>query len=212
MSLMAKGRLIALNGPNAGDTYVLSQSRIRLGRAPGNDIVLQDQFASRQHAEIIWQEGRYLIRDLGSKNGVFVNGERVQEAWLEDGALLQLAETRFRFHDPSATLTQPAVHAVSSRGLWVDPERREVWVDGQRVDPPLSPTQFDLLLLLWRARGRAVSKDEIAQQVWADTGGAISDGSIDRMISRLRARLGDQGRTPRFIHTVRGYGFRLETD
>ncbi len=212
MTSLGRGRLVALNGPNAGQSYVLAQPCVRLGRAPGNDIVLQDPFASRQHAEIIWEEGRYRIRDLGSKNGVWINGQRVQEAWLEDGCLLQLAETQFRFHDPAATLTQPALTAASRRGLWVDPERREVWVDGKRVDPPLSPTQFDLLLFLWRARGRAVSKDELARYVWAATEGVVYDGTIDRMVSRLRARLGDQAQPPRFIHTVRGFGFRLETE
>jgi hypothetical protein len=212
MSFSGQGRLVALNGPDAGRSYALAQPCVRLGRAPGNDIVLQDQFASRQHAEIIWQGGRYLVRDLGSKNGVWVNGQRVQEAWLEDGCLLQLAETQFRFHDPAATLTQPAVAAISRRGLWVDPERREVWVDGKLIDPPLSPTQFDLLLFLWRARGRAVSKDEIARYVWAAAEGAVYDGTVDRMVSRLRARLGDQTQPPRFIHTVRGFGFRLETE
>ncbi len=212
MAFIGRGRLVVLNGPNAGENYLLGQPRVQLGRAPGNDIILPDQFASRQHAEIVWQGGRYLVRDLGSKNGVFVNGERVQESWLEDGCVLQLAETQFRFYDPAATATQPAIATVSRGGLWVDPERREVWVDGQVIEPPLSPTQFDLLLLLWRMRGRAVSKEEIAQHVWAEVEGVVCDSSIDRMVSRLRARLGDQGPSPRFIHTVRGFGFRLEVE
>jgi DNA-binding winged helix-turn-helix (wHTH) protein len=188
----------------------LAQLCVRLGRAPDNDIVLEDLFASRQHAEIVWRDGRYLVRDLGSKNGVLVDGVRVDEISLDDGCLLQLAGAQFRFHDPASTMTQPAVIAVSRRGLWVDPERREVSVDGQLLDPPLSPTQFDLLLFLWRARGQAISKDAIAAHVWAKADGAVYDSSIDRMISRLRTRLGDRGETPRFIHTVRGFGFRLE--
>ncbi|NOZ27551.1 MAG: FHA domain-containing protein [Chloroflexi bacterium] len=138
MSFTGRGRLVVLSGPDAGTTYTLDRECTRIGRAPDNDIVLQDPFASRRHAEILWEDGRYRVRDLGSKNGVFLDGQRVQEAWLDDGCVLQLADIQLRFHDPAATRTQVAAPASPQHGLWVDPERREVWVDGRLLDPPLS--------------------------------------------------------------------------
>ncbi|GAB4569678.1 MAG: winged helix-turn-helix domain-containing protein [Anaerolineae bacterium] len=208
---LPRGKLVCLTGATAGHVYLLPRERTILGRAPQCDIALDDPFASRQHAAILWEQGRYRLVDLGSKNGVFVDGQRVTEAWLEEGQVIQVGQTQFRFHDPAATMTQPMAGATATQpGLWVDPERREVWIDGEQVTPPLSPTQFKLLLLLWRHRGRCVSKDEIAQEVWDACAGEVSDGSIDRMISRLRARLGDTSHPPRFIQTLRGHGYRLD--
>jgi DNA-binding response OmpR family regulator len=83
-------------------------------------------------------------------------------------------------------------------------------VDGVILDPSLSVKQFDLLWYLFQNRGRVVSKDEIAQSVWPEAQGDIYDANIDRMISRLRSRIEpESGDEPRFIATVRGYGYQL---
>ncbi len=83
------GKLVCLNGPQAGREYDLSDTAVILGRSQEADVVLQDQFASRQHAKISMIEGAYQISDLGSKNGVVLNGRRIEDggyAWLEDGS------------------------------------------------------------------------------------------------------------------------------
>jgi DNA-binding response OmpR family regulator len=174
---------------------------------------LEDQFASRHHAEIRYIDGAYQVYDLNSKNGVIVNGQRLPEggsAWLEDGIEITLASTSFRFHDPSATVTAPSLIAVREPALRVDPTTRQVYVDGRIIDPPLSVKQFDLLWFLYQSRGRVVSKDEIAAAVWPEAQGDVYDANIDRMISRLRSRIepGDN-EEPRFIATIRGYGYQM---
>lgn len=211
MSRAAK--LVCLSGPRAGTEYELSSRPQIIGRGADADILLEDQFASRRHAEIRQQDGVYLIHDLASKNGVIVNGVRLEsggQAWLEDGAEIQLASTLFRFHDPAATVTAPALIAVRESGLRVDLATRQVYVDGVQIDPPLSVKQFDLLWFLYRNRGRVVSKDEIAQAVWPENQGDVYDANIDRMVSRLRSRI-EPGNTgePRFIATVRGFGYQM---
>ena len=184
------------------------------GRSAESTIRLEDQFASRNHAEIRRVDNAYQVRDLQSKNGVVVDGRRIPgggTAWLSDGIELQFASTRFRFYDPSATVTAPSLAAVREPGLRVDITTRHVFVDGIPLDPPLSVKQFELLWFLYQNRGRVVSKDEIAQAVWPEMQGDVYDANIDRMVSRVRSRIEpDSGDEPRFIQTVRGYGYQLD--
>ena len=163
------GRIVCLTGPHAGEEYELNKETISIGRSSETDVMLEDQFASRLHTEIRQVDNAYQVHDLNSKNGVHINGQRLEPgatAWLTDGIELQLASTHFRFHDPSATVTAPSLIAVNEPALRVDPITRQVHVDGTLVDPPLSVKQFDLLWFLFQNRGRVVSKDEIAQVVW----------------------------------------------
>lgn len=210
------GKLVCLNGPRAGREYDLPTRTVILGRSADADISLEDQFASRHHAEIHYQDGAYRVVDLDSKNGVFVNGIRLApggQAWLEDGTEVTFAGTSFRFHDPAATVTAPSLIAVREPALRVDITTRQVFVDGVLLDPPLSVKQFDLLWFLYQSRGRVVSKDEIAQAVWPEAHGDVYDANIDRMISRLRSRIEpDPADEPRFIATVRGYGYQMLLD
>jgi pSer/pThr/pTyr-binding forkhead associated (FHA) protein len=206
-------RLICLSGPKSGTEYPLTAEITSVGRSSESTIVLDDAYASRQHAEIRFMDGAYLVHDLQSKNGVLVDGRRLSSggtAWLSEGNEVQFASTLFRFLDPSATLTAPALTSLRESGLRIDTATRQVSVDGAQIDPPLSPKQFDLLLYLYNQRGRAVSKDEIAEAVWPEASGEIYDATIDRMISRLRSRLEVNAETePRFIITVRGYGYQF---
>ncbi len=207
------GKLVCLNGPRAGTEYELAKAVVTVGRAADSDIVLEDQFASRRHAELRRVDGAYQVLDLESKNGVAVNGQRLTlgaTAWIEDGSELRFASTAFRFNDPAATVTAPSLVAVREPALRVDVTTRQVFVDGVLLDPPLSAKQFDLLWYLYQSRGRVVSKDEIAQAVWPEADGDVYDANIDRMISRVRSRIEpEQNDEPRFIATVRGYGYHM---
>ena len=206
------GKLICISGPQSGKEYDLVADVITIGRANESTIPLEDQFASRHHAEIRGIDDAYQVHDLQSKNGVMVNGRRLSAgatAWLEDGCEVQFASTRFRFRDPSATVTAPSLLAVNDP-LRVDATTRQVYVSGMLLDPPLSVKQFDLLWFLYQKRGQVVSKDEIAQAVWPESEGDVYDANIDRMVSRVRSRIDpDEGDSQRFIETIRGYGYKL---
>jgi len=75
-----------------------------IGRLEGNDLVLPDQHVSRKHALLVCMDGRYRLRDLGSRNGTLLNGQPVAEADLTDGDCLTLGafEATVRIHSPSA--------------------------------------------------------------------------------------------------------------
>ncbi len=210
--------MVCLSGPDAGAEYELSKEQMMVGRSPGAYVNVNDGFASRKHAELHYIDNAYRLHDLESKNGVFVNGRRLAPggtAWLEDGDEVQFASTRFRFHDPSATITAPFLEALPEAGIRVDAATRQVFIDGKALVPPLSVKQFDLLWYLYQNRRRVVSKDELATHIWAEVGGDVFDASIDRMVSRVRNRIepgpaGGGEPQSRFIVTVRGYGYQLK--
>jgi DNA-binding winged helix-turn-helix (wHTH) protein len=77
---------------------------------------------------------------------------------------------------------------------------------GQR-EIPLRPKSWDVLRFLLEQAGLLVTKEALHREVWADT--AVSDDALTKSISELRRALGDTRRTPRFIETVHGRGFRF---
>jgi hypothetical protein len=204
-------KLIIGNGPQAGQEIDLRHDVTTLGRATTCQVFVDDEFASRRHAQIIRRDELYWLNDLNSKNGTLLDGQPVTaECRLYDGAEIRIGQAHFRFYDLDATRTHPALSAEplaqgSPPQLRLSEAAREVWLQGSKLDPPLSPKQFDLLRFLWQRHGEAVSKDEIAAAVWpeADTE-AIYDYQIDKMISRLRERLGKD-----LIETVWGFGYKL---
>ena len=75
---------------------------VSMGREAGNDIQVASQFVSSSHAKIEEIKGRVFVRDLGSRNGVFVNSVRVERRALRHGDLLTIGETQFRFVEAMA--------------------------------------------------------------------------------------------------------------
>lgn len=70
-------RLIIQRGPGTGREFPVAKPVVTLGRAPSNDVVVDDDEVSRQHAVLRRQDGGYVIADMGSSNGTFVNGKRI---------------------------------------------------------------------------------------------------------------------------------------
>jgi DNA-binding response OmpR family regulator len=91
-------------------------------------------------------------------------------------------------------------------GLMIDTDTRNVAVDGKPVD--LTSMEFELLLILARRHGRKMSRDDILSEL-RGIDAAILTRSVDIMVSRLRGKLNDSVKPPRFIQTIwgRGYSF-----
>lgn len=99
--------LRVMNGPDEGKRYELSEEavEITLGRSPDCDIVLNDQNASRRHCLVKRNWHGFTAQDLGSKNGVLVNGKQVEGAQLiKDGDELQVGGVKLIFIDPPSRL------------------------------------------------------------------------------------------------------------
>ena len=69
--------LVVRQGAQAGMSFSITGHQVLLGREEGLDIILQDPESSRRHSRISWQGGQYVIEDLGSTNGTFVNGVQI---------------------------------------------------------------------------------------------------------------------------------------
>jgi pSer/pThr/pTyr-binding forkhead associated (FHA) protein len=70
-------RLVIRSGPNPGKAFELATDSVSIGREANNDIVIQDTEISRNHARIIRRGGGYILEDLGSTNGSFINSQQV---------------------------------------------------------------------------------------------------------------------------------------
>ena len=97
----AEIRVRILDGASAGTEYAIQGAVIRMGRAEDNDIVLPDSNASRNHAELVRDpNGRYVVRDLGSRNGILVNRKKMPQAVLGNGDKVTVGSTTFEFVSP----------------------------------------------------------------------------------------------------------------
>jgi transcriptional regulator with GAF, ATPase, and Fis domain len=84
-------QVIVLSGSAKGTTKALGE-RLRIGKAPDNDLVLADDTVSRQHCELTRTDAGVKVRDLGSTNGTKVQGARVSEAIIQPGTVLKVGE------------------------------------------------------------------------------------------------------------------------
>jgi hypothetical protein len=87
------GVLVVTRGPNIGARYLLGDDVVKAGRHPESDIFLDDITVSRRHVEISPKDGgSYVLRDVGSLNGTYVNRERIDEAQLAPGDEVQIGK------------------------------------------------------------------------------------------------------------------------
>ena len=100
----------------------------------------------------------------------------------------------------------PTGGKLEFEGMSIDTETRTVEVDGAPVD--LTSMEYELLLILARRHGKKMSRDDILSEL-RGIDAAILTRSVDIMVSRLRGKIGDSVKPPRFIQTIwgRGYSF-----
>jgi DNA-binding response OmpR family regulator len=182
---------------------VLDKEVLVLGRAADCDLVVAEPRVSRHHAELRRAGDGFLLADLDSTNGTYLNGYLIpQPLPLRDGDVVEVGSARFIYHDPEATLdTEQFPHLV------LDETSGRVWLDRQPVT--LSSRQYALLHLLWSRQGLPCSRDEIARAVWPECAGLIYDYQIESLIKRLRLKLEPNPSRPALVLTVRGRGYKL---
>jgi pSer/pThr/pTyr-binding forkhead associated (FHA) protein len=89
--------LVVKRGPNAGSRFLLDQPTTSAGRHPESDIFLDDVTVSRRHAEFRREGGEFVVVDVGSLNGTYVNREPVDTAVLANGDEVQIGKFRLVF-------------------------------------------------------------------------------------------------------------------
>jgi len=188
-------------------------------------INILNQYISRKHFKIFYDGDAdcFMVqeRQEGSKNGTFLNHrqlEKDQVCKLKSGDRISLAKTGNEYQivflfkrdtDMTETLSSNVIaDKGSSKGLEVDIDSRKVWLDGKEVT--LRKKEFDLLAFLYQNQGRACSKNEIAEKVWQDVGGIVSQETIDTNIHRIRDKVETDPSNPRYIITLPRYGYRFD--
>ncbi|MEZ5142694.1 MAG: FHA domain-containing protein [Acidimicrobiales bacterium] len=92
-----EGVLVVKRGPKAGTRFPLGKVVTTAGRHPDSDIFLDDITVSRRHAEVERRGDGFVVRDVGSLNGTYVNRERIDEAVLRNGDELQVGKFKLVF-------------------------------------------------------------------------------------------------------------------
>ena len=110
-----------LEGPGQGRTFTFSKDRVRVGRAPDNDLVLVDGSVSRYHCELLVRGGTVELSDAHSTNGVKLNGRKLGDiVVLRDLDVIELGRLQLRFHQgkqPSAEGSSSAVSESTATSL-----------------------------------------------------------------------------------------------
>ena len=91
------GLFVVESGPKAGARYGLEADLTTVGRHSAADIFLDDVTVSRRHVEVERSGGRYRVKDTGSLNGTYLNGDRIESGWLDDGDVLQVGRFKLVF-------------------------------------------------------------------------------------------------------------------
>jgi hypothetical protein len=105
-STAAAARLVCLTS-EPPRSYALERETITIGRSSRCDIKLATHFVSREHAGLVAAAEQWIVEDLGSKNGVFVNAVRVQSQALHDGDLVTIGDAQFRFDQDAGASGPP---------------------------------------------------------------------------------------------------------
>lgn len=96
--------LIVRRGPNSGARFLLDADVTSVGRHPDADIFLDDVTVSRRHAEFIRHGSVFEVKDLGSLNGTYYDGVRIENALVADGAEVQVGKFRLTFYSSRADI------------------------------------------------------------------------------------------------------------
>jgi pSer/pThr/pTyr-binding forkhead associated (FHA) protein len=89
--------LIMISGKIVGRKFPLDQTRFIIGRGSEVQIPLEEQTVSRRHAELVIRSNQVMIKDLKSKNGLYVNDVKVAGSTLKDGDIIRIGNTVFKF-------------------------------------------------------------------------------------------------------------------
>ena len=107
-------QLTMRSGPNPGTVYALDGDHISIGRDSSNDIAVNDAEVSRRHSRLTFQGGKYVLEDMGSTNGTFVNSQRLAgPRVLKSGEVISLGEQIVFVYE--AVESDPGATVVSSR-------------------------------------------------------------------------------------------------
>jgi hypothetical protein len=112
--MAAQFQFVMRSGPTPGATFALEGDQLTIGRDSASAVAINDAEISRKHARLTFQGGKYVIEDLGSTNGTFVNGQRLVSAVvLKSGDVVSFGEQIVLMYE--ALASDPGATMISAR-------------------------------------------------------------------------------------------------
>jgi adenylate cyclase len=174
----------------------LTKDTISIGRTPENDIELKDSLISRKHTSVVKKGDRWVVYDLGSSNGTFVNRERIDMKPLDHGDIIKVGESEIHYVDEGAVKTGPL-----KGGGTVRDERRPTDVPGsaqivKHVEEIAESFNFDI--------SDALSKGLSLRDIRGEAGGekAAKDSKMFFILFQVGKMLATAGTLEEMIATA----------
>jgi hypothetical protein len=188
-------------------------------RDPGQDWLIHRQVREQLDRDLnvqgecrkLWDDLTESQRDalmgvVGSEKDI---DSRAIESMRNKGVIRQGEELLFSPVFEGFVRRQRLTRRRRYEGVQVDVDGGKVWVDGEEV-PTLTELEYHLLLLLYGQLEKICDKYQIVEAVWGEEYiDQVDDARIDKLLSRLRAKIEPDSRNPRYIITVRGRGYKL---
>ena len=201
-------------GADSGKLIPLSGPLVTLGRRGDNDVVLNDTTVSRRHALIMEGPSGFVLRDLSTVNGTYVNRNRIGdgEHALTDGDRIRLADSEvvlvFRQEGPSTVKVDRVSPSVDDK--WVRRFTDDEVSLGEDAVPPIFGKDSDLFRFLRSKQGEVVSREDIARRLWPELmEDGLADRVIDEAIARIRAHIEEDPEHPEHLISIGESGFVL---
>jgi DNA-binding NtrC family response regulator len=155
---LRKCQLLILEGDDRGNKLTLSKNVITIGKKEEHDLTLTDKTISRDHAEIEYKADSFLLRDLDSTNGTYVNGTRVKEAYLLPGDRIKIGRTVMEFtaFDEKVKI-EPSKKTEFGKMVGASSKMRQIFTILERIAPTLATVVIE--------GGTGTGKDLVAQAV-----------------------------------------------
>jgi len=152
--------ILAISGPHVGRRFTL-KALTRLGRAPDNEILLADNLVSRYHAHIERSGGTFVVSDLGSKNGIQVNGKAQLDCRLRRGDEIKVGESTFVFEAPQELKTARFTNTL----IHLDPEQDDTMRVMESESVPEAETGEAVALILKLAKVFEAASSELPEML-----------------------------------------------
>ncbi len=204
--------LVVKGGPNSGAIVALVGGSITMGRRSDNDIVIDETTVPRRHSLIMNTPGGYVVRDLNTTNGTFVNQNKLNQSEhvLRHGDQIKLGGSditiMFRQEGPRTLTLDTASSVPVEAALPSIPE--------QTVQPAaaamLEIVDAALLSALGSRKGSVVSRSELLEELWSDEHDDVGKSlKLDEAVARLRSQLDQDPDNPVSLVTVGQFGYLL---
>ncbi len=133
---LRKGKLVVVAGPDQGKELEIAKPRVTAGRSIISDLILADKAVSGTHFEIAARDDGYRLRDLNSRNGVFVGDLRIREVYLRPGTILRIGHTQIQFQ-PMQDIVEIELSKKDRFDAIIgsSPAMREIFAQLEKVSP-----------------------------------------------------------------------------